>query len=141
MPHGELQSHADTQRGSAFIMAIVLLFLLTVTGIALLFLGDSDTKMNLANVRDKRTFYLAEAGLEHAREQLRLNNIGSADTGKFTDEITTAAGANGIVEFDPASVIAVYDANGNCDEIQGIRRRCAVEGTSRASAADGMAHS
>src|SRR6185436_2895218 len=107
------------QSGSAFIMAIVLLFLLTVTGIALLFLGDSDTKMNLANVRDKRTFYIAEAGLEHGREQLRLNNIVSVDTGKFSDEITTAAGANGIVEFDPASLKAVYDANGNVTSFTG----------------------
>ena len=105
--------HLIGQRGSALIMAIVVLFLLAVTGISLLFLGESDKRMNIANVRDKRTFFIAEAGLEDAREQLRLSNLASADTTRYTEEITTAAGADGFVNFDPTTLSATYDASGN----------------------------
>jgi hypothetical protein len=111
--------HLVGQRGSALIMAIVVLFLLAVTGISLLFLGESDKRMNIANVRDKRTFFIAEAGLEDAREQLRLNNLASADTTRYTEEITTAAGADGFVNFDPTTLSATYDASGNVTGLTG----------------------
>jgi hypothetical protein len=111
--------HLVGQRGSALIMAIVVLFMLAVTGISLLFLGESDKRMNIANVRDKRTFFIAEAGLEDAREQLRLSNLASPDTTRYTEEITTAAGANGSIDFDPATLSATYDANGNVTGLTG----------------------
>jgi len=99
------------QRGSALVMAIVVLSLITTVGIALLFLADSDGRITQANVRDKRAFFVAEAGLEDAREQLRVTNRISVDPMKLTEELTTAAGGSGPIDFSPAALKATYDSN------------------------------
>ena len=54
----------DDQRGSALVMAAIVMMLLTTMGITLLFIANSDAKMNQAGIRAKRAYYIAEAGLE-----------------------------------------------------------------------------
>lgn len=111
--HAARGGHLGAQRGSAFIMAIVILSLLVTAGVALLFLADSDTRMNQANVRDKRTFYIAEAGLEDARERLRAAAAASASPLTFNYELVNAAGPDGVINFNAATLAATYDASGN----------------------------
>lgn len=103
----------NTQNGSALVTALIVLVLLSVMGITLLFISDSDAKMNKAGVRAKKSFYLAEAGLEVGRKQLRDNNLTSTNKTSLSDELTVGAGANGVINFDPATVKPTYDSSGN----------------------------
>ena len=101
------------ERGSALLMAVFVLAILTVMGTALLFLSQMETKMAQASVNSKRVFYMAEAGQEAGRAT--LFNTNAADD--FSDDLADgigggAAGLNDAIDFDPANVEAVYSADG-----------------------------
>src|SRR5882672_3248336 len=107
---------SDKERGSALIMAIFILVLLTGMGAALLFVSENEVKMSQVDVRSKQVFYFAEAGLEDARETLRINNLNATPAANkltLSDDLVTAAGANGVINFDAANLKAVYDSSGN----------------------------
>ena len=93
-------------------MAIFVLFLLTSMGGALLFMADSDVKMNKAGLRAKAAFYQAEAALENARNVLRVRNLASASTSSFTDELAAAAGTDLSLQLNPATIAPTYDSAG-----------------------------
>ena len=95
-------------RGSALIMAIFALVLLSGMGTALLFLTRNESKMSQANLRLRKAFFLAESGLEDARATLFIAN----GENSFDDDLLLAAGADGVVDFDPNNIAAVYDSNG-----------------------------
>lgn len=104
------------ERGSALVMAIFVLTLLTAMGGALLFVTENEVKMSQVDLRSKQVFYLAEAGLEDARETLRQDNLTDptvANRLTFNDELVSAGGANGTIDFDPAALKATYDSDGN----------------------------
>lgn len=100
------------QEGSALVLAIFVLFLLSSMGIALLYMTDSDLKMNKAGLRAKAAFYQAEAGLEDARNALRVKNLASANPSSYSDELAAAAGANGTIQLDPATLAPIYNSAG-----------------------------
>ncbi|MDH3283201.1 MAG: hypothetical protein OEQ13_00530 [Acidobacteriota bacterium] len=106
--HSSNVSHPD--RGSGLMLAVFALALLTSIGIALLFVSQADVKNSQIDNQTKRVFYGAEAALENGREHLRQWNIASG-TLELGDEIARAAGANGVLDFDPANVSPVFDAN------------------------------
>ena len=93
-------------------MAIFVLFLISSMGAALLFMADSDVKMNKAGLRAKAAFFEAEAGLENARNVLRLQNIASANPSGYSDELLVAAGSGGAIQVDPATIAPVYNSAG-----------------------------
>jgi hypothetical protein len=99
------------ERGSALVMAIFVLVLLTGMGTTLLFLSQNEMMMNQANVRAKQAFYLAEAGLEQART--RLWQINGNDP--FLDDLQFAAGPDltDEIDFDLANLVVQRDADGN----------------------------
>jgi hypothetical protein len=104
------------ERGSALIMAIFVLVLLAGMGASLLFVSETEVKMSRVDARSKQVFYVAEAGLEDGRETLRVTNLAdlaASDRATLDDELTAAAGANGIIDFDPAALKAVHDSTGN----------------------------
>ncbi|HEU4402959.1 MAG TPA: pilus assembly PilX N-terminal domain-containing protein [Candidatus Polarisedimenticolia bacterium] len=104
------------ERGSALVMAIFVLVLLAGMGAALLFVSETEVKMSQVDMRSKQVFYISEAGLEDGRETLRVTNLQGATAalrGSLNDELTAAAGANGVINFDPATLAAVYDSAGN----------------------------
>ncbi len=103
----------EDQDGSALIMAAIVLLLLTTMGLTLLFVADSDAKMDQAGIRAKKAYYIAEAGLEAGRDQLRANNLASANPKSLSDELVVAAGPNHAINFDAANLKPTYDANGN----------------------------
>jgi hypothetical protein len=112
---GARRAAGPGSRGSALIMAIVVLALLTSLGAALLFVAEGEMKTSQVDLRSKRSFYLAEAGLEDARETLRVLNLSGASAAaraSFADELAGAAGANGALDLDPAALRAVFDAGG-----------------------------
>lgn len=104
------RSEDEVERGSALVMAVFVLALLTAMGAALLFLSQNEVKMGEASVRPKKAFYYAEAGLEHARQQLWLAN--GADP--FADNLLFQTGdPTTDIAYDPGTVAPVYDSNGN----------------------------
>ena len=99
-------------RGSALISAIVLLVLVGIVGIILLHATRIDVRTSLAGVRTKEAFYIAEAGLEMARDQLRLTHAASSRTACLDDAVAAAAGPNGAIDFSPDALRVVYDVSG-----------------------------
>jgi hypothetical protein len=93
------------------VLAIFVLVMLTGMGTALLFLSQSEIKMSRAGLRAQQAFYIAEAGLEHAR--LTLYNSNKGET--FDDDLAKAfgGGASPVLDFGPDTIAAVYDSNGN----------------------------
>ncbi len=105
----------EKQDGSALVLAIFTLVLLTGMGTALLFLSQHEARMAQASLRAKKAFFLAEAGLEDGRGTLfSINGENS-----FTDDLQTAA-ADGTMDFDPGAIEAVYDGDGNVTGFTGF---------------------
>jgi len=106
----------DAERGSSLVLAIFVLVLITGMGAALLFVTETEMKMSAVDVRAKRAFFISEAGLEDARETLRVENLSDpspADRDTLDDELVSAAGANGTLDFDPAALKPLYAADGS----------------------------
>ncbi|UCF67581.1 MAG: pilus assembly PilX N-terminal domain-containing protein [Acidobacteriota bacterium] len=111
--------NAAEQHGSGLVISIFVLALLSVMGIALLFVAQVDLKGGKYDLDSKRAFYLAEAGLQRGREQLRLNNIASGTLG-LDDELAAAAGGDVTMDFDATTVRPVYDSNGKVTSFTGF---------------------
>lgn len=101
------------QDGSALVVVLIVLALLSLMGVTLLFTADSDVKMNQAGARAKKAFYIAEAGLEVARRQLRDNNLASVNKASLSDELAAAAGPNVTINLDPSAVKPTFDTSGS----------------------------
>ncbi len=101
--------------GSALVMAVFVLALLSGMGVALLFLSSNEVKMSQADMRGKQVFYLAEAGMEAGRATLLILNV----AGSFSDDLATYAGTNGTLDFDPNTLQATYDTDGNVTGLTG----------------------
>ncbi len=99
------------QKGSALVMAVFVLALLTAMGAALLFVSQNEVKMGEASIKPKQAFYYAEAGLEHARRALWIVNRAEP----FDDDLTAATGGTVAdpIGFDPTTIAPVYDSNNN----------------------------
>jgi hypothetical protein len=119
-----------SERGSAMLLAIIVLALLTSMGIALLFLGQSELRMSAADVRSKQAFFLAEAAVESGRQAL-FNTNGD---GPFDDDLVASAGGDGAIDFDPATVIPVYDGQGQITGFAGFDDDIALVGTTQLGA-------
>ena len=82
--------HRGNESGSALILAIFVLVVLTSMGVALLFLSQSEVKMTRTDIRSKQAFYIAEAGLEDARIALFHTN----GREEFDDDLLLASGGS-----------------------------------------------
>jgi len=116
------RSAGRDESGSALVMAIFVLVLLTAMGAALLFVSESEMKTGQVDLRSKAVFYVSEAGLEDSRETLRVVNLSGATAAlraSFNDELVSAAGPNGVIDFDPATLKPVFDSAGNATGFTG----------------------
>ena len=66
-PSVRSDSNRDRRRGSALVMVIFVLVLLTGMGAALLFTSQNEGKMSRTSLRVKEAFYLAESAIEPIR--------------------------------------------------------------------------
>ncbi len=101
--------------GSALVMAVFVLAMISSIGIALLFMSTTEVRSSTADLRSKQVYYLAEAGMEAGRATLLIIN----GAGPFTDDLTTHAGADGVLDFDPDALQVTYDSNGNVTGLAG----------------------
>jgi len=99
------------------VMALFVLFLLASTGVALLFLSNTEAKMSQANLRTSQAFYLAEGALETARQ--RLYDLNGQN--EFDDDLEAAAGGSGeTIDVDPDGITPVFDSSGNLTGVNGV---------------------
>ncbi len=119
------------ETGSAMVMAMFVLSLLTGMGIALLVVTEIEMRMHQADLRSKVVFYLAEAGLEDGRETLRQANNASANLGSLDDELLDAAGPNGRIDLDLDTLSVLYDADGQPVDFTGYGDDVPVRATTR----------
>jgi hypothetical protein len=101
--------------GSALVMAVFVLALISSMGVALLFMSTNEVRSSEADMRSKQVYYLAEAGMEAGRATLLILN----GAGSFTDDLTTYAGVNVALDFDPDALQATYDTDGNVTGLTG----------------------
>jgi hypothetical protein len=107
-------------QGSALVMAIFVLFLVTSLGVALLFLSRNEVRLSQADVRGKTVYYYSEAGLEDARTAVWQADLVSTLILSLDDELAAAAGSNNVIDFDLANVAPIFDANGNLTGVTGV---------------------
>ena len=105
------EGRPDRDKGSALVLSMVVLALLTAMGIALVSLANSDVRMNQIDVKGKRAFYVAEAGLEDAREALRAANVTSTDPYSLDDELQAAA-VDPNLDLNVAALAPTYNTAG-----------------------------
>ena len=107
---------AAQERGSALVLAIFVLVLLTGMGTVLLFLSETELKMGTADLKGKQAYFISEAGLEHARAQLWDTNRAEP----FNDDVVAAAGPDGVIDFDRDTIAATYDTAGKVTGFTGF---------------------
>jgi len=95
--------------------SVLVLLVLSASGVGLLFLSSTEMKMSRTSVSLKEAFYLAEAGVESGRTRLHILN----GTGSFTDDLLGTVGDNDAVDFDAENLVAIYDAAGNVTGLAG----------------------
>jgi hypothetical protein len=78
-------------------------------GVALMFVSGAEMQSSQANLRTNKVFFLAETGLEDARATLYALNTNEP----FSDDLVTAAGPDGVIDFDVNTIDATYDSSGN----------------------------
>jgi hypothetical protein len=116
-----------SERGSALILAMFVLLLVTSMGIALLFLGQNELRMSATDLRSKQSYFLAEAGIEEGRKTLFDTN----GDGPFDDDLTNHAGVDTVIDFDPATVLPQYDGQGQLTGFTGFDDDVALIATSQ----------
>lgn len=113
----EASGDTPRDRGSAMVMAIFVLFLLTTLGVSLLFLSQNEQKMSRASQTTQQAFYMAEAGLEAARISLYLAN----GQDEFTQELDAAKGGNTTMDLlDPDAIMPIFDSAGALTGLTGV---------------------
>jgi hypothetical protein len=70
-PRRLLRMAVREERGSVLLMSIVLVFVMTLLGLALFDLGAIENRLSLASQADLRAFEVAQAGIERALRELR----------------------------------------------------------------------
>src|SRR4249920_1170015 len=109
-----------SERGVALILALMVLAFLTVLGGALLTTTTIDVRISDNFQTGMQSFYVAETGIEQARELLRTS------TSSPTQLLTTSAGTDGIIATtdDPPIIsggtigrYSVWVRNDNADGI------------------------
>jgi hypothetical protein len=112
-----IEAHEDSaQNGAALVMAVLFIAFLASAGIGLLFLSETSLKINRTSHNIKKSFYLAESGIEDGRRELFDINAGLDD---FSERIEDAAGDDDAISFDAYALTAVYDNDGSFTGLTG----------------------
>ncbi|MFH0787533.1 MAG: pilus assembly PilX N-terminal domain-containing protein [Pseudomonadota bacterium] len=89
-----LAIYVQGEKGIALVTVILMLAVLLVLGVIAVNLTNVGTKITSNTKTSKQAFYLAEAGIERARELLRTRLVGG---GTLSQELNSVKGANGIL--------------------------------------------
>ena len=110
----KLMAAARSERGSALLISLVLVFVMTLLGLALFDLGAIESGLMLANQTDAQAFEVAQAGIERALERLlrtALDEVSLANGPDFSNGNTTGATTINICTGGPSGT-------GGCEQSQ-----------------------
>jgi Tfp pilus assembly protein PilX len=105
----------NQERGSALVLALFVLALLTGMGTALLFRSQHEARMGKASLRSKQAFYMAEAGIEDGRVTLYNLNTNT----DLSDDLVAIA-VDGTIDFDPDNLQVNFDSDGTASSLSGF---------------------
>ncbi len=82
MRRNKLRRQCSCKKDAGFIlpMAVLLVIMLAISGTSFMQLDFLERRMTMNNVRNHDAFYLANAGIERAREVFKIDTTGSAPT-------------------------------------------------------------
>ncbi len=86
------------QKGIVLPVALVFLVVLGMMGGAAIMMTRTDMKISGNYKNSEQAFYVAEAGIENARETLRALNAASGIKNAFSDELAGVTGSNGVLD-------------------------------------------
>jgi Tfp pilus assembly protein PilX len=86
------------QKGLVLPIALVFLVVLGMMGAAAVMMTRTDIKISGNYKNSETAFYVAEAGIENAREVLRAMNAASGNKKSFSDELASVTGSNGVLD-------------------------------------------
>ena len=86
------------QKGLVLPIALVFLVVLGMMGGAAVMITGTDIKISSNYKNSETAFYVAEAGIENAREVLRAMNAASGNKKSFSDELASVTGSNGVLD-------------------------------------------
>jgi len=110
----------EKQDGSALLLAVFVLVLITSMGVGLLFTTQTELLMSTASVNSKQTFYLSEGGLEAGRDKIFQVNKDSPNPRDLTEELQDLAGPDNTLDFNYQTVQPTYDTDGNLTGFTGF---------------------
>ncbi|MCP3980244.1 MAG: hypothetical protein GY716_13145 [bacterium] len=110
MPPIQERAPLRAQQGSAMVLAIFVLVLLTGMAISSLFLGENELKMSRADLSIKKTFYIAETGLEDGRATLLDVHVPGED---LSNHLDTYSGTDDTINFDADTISVEYNDDGS----------------------------
>ena len=91
-------SHAD-EKGMALVTGLLLAAVLMLLGTTALLISTTDMKISSNNKSNSQAFFIAEAGIEHARGNLRTDLASSSTSAQIiaalSQKLATRVGANG----------------------------------------------
>jgi hypothetical protein len=111
---------STNDRGSALLVAIFVLVLLTAMGVTLLALTQNEVRTSRVDRHSKQAFYLSEAGLEAGRQRLYNIHGSVPQIDPFSDDLDNTAGANDTVDLDPDNISPTFDSSGTLTGFTGV---------------------
>lgn len=115
-------------RGSALLIAIFVLVILTGMGITLLALTQNEVRTSRIDRHSKQAFYLSEAGIEAGRQRLYNLHGSVSQIDPFSDDLDNSAGVNDTVDLDPDNVSPTFDSAGKLTGFTGVGDDAPVHG-------------
>jgi len=93
-----IRSVYGNEKGIVLPVALVFLVVLGMMGAAAVMMTRSEMKISGNYKNSETAFYVAEAGIENAREVLRAMNAASGNKKLFSDELASVTGSNGVLD-------------------------------------------
>ncbi|HEX9880451.1 MAG TPA: pilus assembly PilX N-terminal domain-containing protein [Candidatus Binatia bacterium] len=93
-----LKSVYGNENGVILSVTLMFMAILAAMGSVTVVMTRADIKVSDNYKNNEQAFFVAQAGAEHAREQLRAINAASANKSSFSDELAAAAGGNGMLD-------------------------------------------
>ena len=79
-----MKSQRNSERGIAMFLCLFALLLLSAVGMALMFMGDTETSINSNFRSSQAAYYAAKAGLEEARDRIRYGTVSPPNPAGYT---------------------------------------------------------
>lgn len=94
MKYSQSLKKINNEKGMVLIIAVMLLAVLVLVGFTALNMTTTDMKISSNYRSGSQAFYIAEAGLENARDQLRINIAGGSTMSQL---LAARVGSNGVL--------------------------------------------